>query len=72
MMHYLAASPMVQLFIICQGHSTIELWESRQLAPSVLTLINIGEIKPSSPPYTHIYGQRGKHIGLLVGTISAE
>lgn len=30
MMHYLAASPMVQLFIIRQGHSTVELQESRQ------------------------------------------
>lgn len=30
MMHNLAASPMVQLCIICQGHSTIELRGSRR------------------------------------------
>lgn len=43
MMHWFAASPMVQLFVICQSHSTMQLRKRKwcKLILAVLTLINI-------------------------------
>lgn len=43
MMHWFAASPMVQLFVICQSHSTMQLRECKwcKLILTALTLINI-------------------------------